>query len=223
MTMEQDEALVASLPAVARLALVYAPAASRRQVLAVLALDARLANLIRRSKEPMLAQLRLAWWREAIGGDPASWPQGEPILALLKGWGPEPATVLGLVDAWEALTAPSPLGSEALRVFAAGRGAAAAALADALGLGREREAARQLGMVWAFEDLAMRLGRDDERAAAVALADALPRKLPRVSRPLRALRVLAGLSRRRRQAGSEEGAASPAAMLDALKLGLLGL
>jgi phytoene synthase len=44
-----------------------------------------------------------------------------------------------------------------------------------------------------------------------------------VSRPLRPLRVLAGLSRRRRLAGSEEGAASPAALLEAMKLGLLGL
>lgn len=221
--MDQDEPLLASLPAVAKLALVYAPASARRQTLALLALDARLATLIRRSSEPMLAQLRLAWWRESIGQAPATWPKGEPILAALASWGEHHAQADALVDAWEALTAPSPLTAEAMQAFADGRGKAAAALAQALGCAKDMQAAHLLGQVWAFEDLAMRLGRDDERATATRLAASLPRKLPRVSRPLRTIRVLAGLARRRRIAGSEEGASSPAAMLEALKLGLLGL
>jgi phytoene synthase len=182
-----------------------------------------LATLIRRSTEPMLAQLRLAWWREAIGRGPEHWPRGEPILSTLRSWGEGTASATALVDAWEALTAPSPLGSAALQAFADGRGEGAAALADVLELPGERDAARQLGRIWAIEDLAMRLGRDDERAAARALAEGMPARLPRVGRPLRALRVLAGLSRRRSKVGSEEGAASPAAMVEALKLGLLGL
>jgi phytoene synthase len=221
--MDQDEALIATLPAVARLALVYAPASARQQALALLALDARLANLIRRSSEPMLAQLRLAWWREAIAGDPAQWPTGEPILATLRSWGDRAGTASSLVDAWEALTAPSPLGSQAIEAFAGARGEAAVALADALGRPEDRQAARELGRIWALEDLSMRLGRDDERATASVAAAAMPARLPRVSRRLRPLRVLAGLSRRRRLAGSEEGAASPAALLEAMKLGLLGL
>jgi phytoene synthase len=188
-----------------------------------LALDARLATLIRRSTEPMLAQLRLAWWREAISQQPEQWPQGEPILATLRSWNKATPTAVALVDAWEALTAPSPLAASSLKAFADGRGAAAAALADVLHSSPDREAARQLGQVWALEDLAMRLGRDDERSTAVALAEMLPRQLPRVSRPLRPLRVLAGLSRRRRRSGREDGASSPAAMLEAVKLGLLGL
>lgn len=171
----------------------------------------------------MLAQLRLAWWRESIGHAPGQWPEGEPILATLKSWGDKAADAAALVDAWEALTAPSPLPAEAMRTFAQGRGNAAAALARTLGRGSDTEAAEQLGRVWGFEDLAMRLGRDDERAIAATLAAEMPAKLPRVSRDLRPLRVLAGLARRRRLSGSEEGAASPAAMLQALKLGLLGL
>jgi phytoene synthase len=221
--MDRDEALIATLPAVARLALVYAPATAREPTLALFALDARLATLIRRSSEPMLAQLRLAWWRESIGHDPQRWPLGEPILASLRSWGSRTATAAALVDAWEALTAPSPLGDAAMQAFAQGRGAACAALAAALGRADESEAAHRLGRIWALEDLAMRLGRDDERSVASVLADALAGPLPKVSRPLRPLRVLAGLSRRRRQAGSEVAAASPAAMLQALKLGLLGL
>lgn len=220
--MDADESLVAALPAVARLALVYAPATARRQTLALLALDARLAALIRRSSEPMLAQLRLAWWREAIAQDPASWPQGEPVLAALRSWGEHPGGVTPLVDGWEALTAPPPLGAPQLAAFAEGRAQAAAALARTLGRPGDADASYRLGRIWAIEDVAMRLAREDERAAALSLAEAQG-PLPRVGRPLRALRVLAGLSRRRRTAGGEEGAASPAAMLEALKLGLLGL
>lgn len=219
--MTQNEVLVSTLPAVAKLALVYAPASSREQTLALLALDTRLASLIRRSKEPMLAQLRISWWREAISGDPATWPSGEPILASLRTWGNAPASVSGLMDAWEALTAPSPLAEESLAAFARGRGNATAALADVIGRPQDREAARVLGEIWALEDLAMRLGREDEREIACRLASELPNKLPRVGKHLRTLRVLAGLSRRRREKGSEEGASSPAALLTALKLGLL--
>jgi phytoene synthase len=215
--------LIDTLPALARLALVYAPASARDPTLALLALDARLATLIRRSTEPMLAQLRLAWWREAILREPEHWPKGEPILATLQSWGSATATATPLVDAWEALTAPSPLGPASMQAFADGRGGAAAALADVVGKPGERESARQLGRIWALEDLAMRLGPAAERAAAVTLADELAGPLPRVSRPLRPLRVLAGLARRRRLAGSEEAAASPGAMLQALKLGLMGL
>ncbi len=220
--MDADETLVAGLPAIARLALVYAPASARRQTLALLALDARMASLIRRSSEPMLAQLRLAWWREAIAQDPAKWPAGEPVLACLRTWGDRASAATWLVNGWEALTAAPPLGTTQLATFAEGRAGAAAGLALALGRPSEAEAARQLGRIWGVEDIAMRLARDDERTAALALLGEQP-ALPKVSRPLRSLRVLAGLSRRRRLAGGDEGAASPAAMLEALKLGLLGL
>jgi phytoene synthase len=220
--MTADDGLVAALPAIARLALVYAPGSARQQTLALLALDARLATLIRRSSEPMLAQLRLAWWREAIAQDSARWPQGEPVLAALRSWGSRAGEATVLVDGWEALTAPAPLTPAQIAAFAEGRANAAAALALAVNRSKDVEAARQLGRIWGIEDVAMRLAREDERTAALSLADAQG-SLPRVSRPLRALRVLAGLSRRRRLAGGDEGAASPAAMIEALKLGLLGL
>jgi hypothetical protein len=141
--MTVDDGLVAALPAVARLALVYAPASARQQTLA---LDARLATLIRRSSEPMLAQLRLAWWREAIAQDPARWPQGEPVLATLRSWGPRAGEVTVLVDGWEALTAPAPLSSAQIAAFAQGRADAAAALA--LTLGRPQDVEAALACAW---------------------------------------------------------------------------
>jgi phytoene synthase len=52
-------------------------------------LDVRLAGVVRGAREPMLGQLKLAWWRDRLGGDPESWPKGEPLLASLKAWGAE--------------------------------------------------------------------------------------------------------------------------------------
>jgi len=213
--------LVATLPSIAQLALVYAPAATREQTLALLALDARLAGLIRNSREPMLAQLRLAWWRETLGRDAAEWPAGEPIFAALRSWGGGHQALTALVDGWEALASPPPLERKAMEAFVRGRGEAFAALAKTVGRSADMEAASVLGQTWALEDLPLRLGRDDERAAAMALAQETRRDLPRVHRKLRALRVLAGLTRRRRL--TDGSAMPPGAAWHAVKLGLLGL
>jgi len=222
--MDSDDALGATIPAIGRLALAYAPAAARQPTLALLALDARLAGLLRRSSEPMLAQLRLAWWRESLDREAAEWPAGEPIFAALQnGWSGHHRDLAPLVDGWEALTAPPPMTAAVVDAFATGKSQACAALARVTGRDTDAPAAAVLGRIWALEDLAMRLSRSDEREAVAALVAAEPRRLPRVGRALRPLRVLAGLARRRREAGEESAASSPQAMLHALRLGLLGL
>jgi len=171
----------------------------------------------------MLAQLRLAWWRETLGQPAQAWPTGDVLLASLASWNGRHGALTSLVDAWEALTAPAPLGDDALEGFAQGRGAACAALAEFVGSPRDTDAAMRLGRIWALEDLSMRLGREQERSAAGKLAALEPAGLPRTKRAVRSLRVLAGLARRRRIGGSDEAAASPGAVMEAIKLGLLGL
>lgn len=214
--------LVQSLPTVSRLALVYAPHNAREQTLALLALDARLAHLLRRSREPMMAQLRLAWWRESLGQPAEQWPQGEPLLALLKSWNGHHGGLSALVDGWENMTGPAPLPRTALEAMAQGRGEAFAALAVALGRSSERDAALVLGRAWALNDLAMRLGHGAERETVLELVRAYPASGVRVSRALRPLMVLQGLAARRLAKGDETGATSPAALLKAMRLGLLG-
>ncbi|PNU04900.1 hypothetical protein [Novosphingobium guangzhouense] len=215
-----EDILVQSLPTISRLALVYAPKAAREQTLALLALDARLAHLLRHSREPMMAQLRLAWWRESLGQSADQWPDGEPLLALLKSWKGHHGGLVALVDGWEAMTGAAPLPKTALDTMARGRGEAFAALADALGRGEERQAALKLGRAWALNDLAMRLGHASERETVREMAAASSGA--RVSRSLRPLMVLHGLAARRLEKGDESGATSPAAMLKAMRLGLLG-
>ncbi|HEY6868328.1 MAG TPA: squalene/phytoene synthase family protein, partial [Novosphingobium sp.] len=117
------------MPPLARLALAYAPARLRADWLAVLALDARLAKVVRQAREPMLAQIRLAWWRERLAADPAGWPRGEPVLAALAAWGEAAPRLVPLVDGWEALLGDPPLAGDSHALFADGRGVAMGALA----------------------------------------------------------------------------------------------
>lgn len=88
-----------------RLAVAYAPQAVRAVFLLLLEFDARLAALVAGASEPLIGQLKLAWWRDAIAMEPGKRPKGEPLLqrlALLEGQGLGVAMVQ-LVDAWELL------------------------------------------------------------------------------------------------------------------------
>lgn len=93
--------IVDDLPPLQRLAVAYAPARAKPLWLALLALDARLARAARGGQEPLLAQIKLAWWRERLAEPAARRPRGEPLLALLPCWGEDGAALAGLVDAWE--------------------------------------------------------------------------------------------------------------------------
>lgn len=209
------------LPSASRLALTYAPRSSREATLALLALDSRLAGLLRHSREPMLAQLRLSWWRETLRQDPQAWPQGDPLLTALRSWNGGHQGLAALVDGWEALTGPAPLPAEALDAMADGRGDAFAGFARALGREREEEVAHRLGREWALADLSVHLSHPQEREAARVLAGKQTYR-PWVSRPLRPLAVLHALAWHRLQRGGTDTAISPTALLKALRIGLLG-
>jgi phytoene synthase len=219
---EAEESLIGTLPSLERLALAYAPARARVPTMALFALDSRLAGLLRHSREPMLAQLRLAWWRETLGQGADAWPAGEPLLAALRSWNGGHTALARLVNGWEALTGPAPLPRSALEDMIIGRAEAFAALAGALGARSEENAARKLGRRWALTDLAMRLSNADERGAVREMLEEEAGRIPKVSRALRPLLVLQGLAERRFRLGSEAAAQSPAAMLKAMRLGFLG-
>lgn len=215
--MNADVALLDDLPLLQRLALSYAPASARGPTLGLLALDTRLAAILRAAREPMLAQLRLAWWREQLGADPASWPAGEPLLAVLRCWGERHGTLVGLVDGWEALTAPAPLGAAALESLAVARGRAFAGLAELVGAPQDADAALRMGTDWALADLAGHLGQPEEKRIAQELTKARDWRRGRLSRRMRPLAVLHGLAAR-----GALGERSPAVLLAVLRIGLLG-
>lgn len=209
--------LLDSLPAVQRVALAYAPPRTRGAWLGLLALDTRLAQVVRETREPMLGQIRLAWWRERLGEAPAERPKGEPLLALL---GEHSNMLLPLVDAWEAMLGEAPLPSDTLSGFAEGRARALAALAIALGHGGAAENTAQVGRSWALADLALRLSHPQEREYATALIAAERGRAPQLPRAMRPLVVLHGLALRDWRRGNDE--AGMGALFATLRLGIFG-
>lgn len=204
-----------------RLALAYAPAATLPAALGLFALDARLAGIVRASREPLLAQLRLAWWREQLSAPVGARANGEPLLALLDAWGEHRQALAALVDGWEALLGEAPLGPAALAEFVSGRAAGCAALAHCVGIPHDAAVAKRAGRSWAAADLAARLSHPDERQAARAMLDAMDWQRPVLTRALRPLAVLQALARRAQ--GGEGLLARPGTLLVALRVGLLGI
>jgi phytoene synthase len=212
-----DRSLLETLPAAQRLALSYAPASARRATLAVLALDARLGAAVRQRGEPVLAQIRLAWWRDILRVRPDEWPAGEPLLELLRAWR-EPGALGALVDGWEALLGER-LDAAAIAEFASGREAAFGRLA--MELGRDPRPAEACARPWALADLAAHLSDGGERAAVLDTAAGLPRA-PKLPRALRPLAVLAGLGRRSLARGGAPLLDGAAAFCLAVRLGIAG-
>jgi phytoene synthase len=209
--------LHSDLPELSQLAVAYAPPAAKRQTATMLALDARLATILRKKREPMLAQLRLAWWRDRLNEPPAQWPQGDAVLDSLRQWS-NPAALATVVDGWEVLVTDQ-VDRAALDRFASGRAAGFAALAGELG--HSPEPARRAGRVWALADLVANLSDPQERALALVLAQENGRP-PALPRNLRPLAVLAGLGWRAIQAGGGPLLTGRGAALTALRLGTLG-
>lgn len=215
--MDRTEDL-AALPLGLRLALAYAPNAPFREaMLTLLLLDQRLAAILRQGGEPVIAQIKLAWWRDRVSEAPANWPSGEPLLERLRAWPADPALLVPLVDGWEALLAED-LTLAAMEAFAAGRAAGWLALGD------ERQAAAigRAARDWALADLALHLGQDGEADAARRLILADRGTLPRLGRALRPLAVLRALSRRALERQAAELIDGPGALLAALRSGLTG-
>ena len=167
------------------IALGYAPGAARAGLHAVWALDAALGDVVRTTTQPMIGQIRLAWWRErleALGDAP-----GEPILAALAQV-PVIAVkdLIAMVDGWEVLIGEGPLIHDAITEHAGLRGGGMfAASADVLGQSGTDPAC---GAGWAAADLSRHWS--DVESAAQARAFAVARlatcRTPR-AKPLRIL------------------------------------
>lgn len=214
--------LAETLPVLQRLALSYGARPARMPTLALLALDARLADVLRSASEPMLAQIRLAWWRDVLARPPDRWPEGEPLLSCLKCWGERSVALGALVDGWEAMTALAPLPAAELDRLASARGSAFGALAALLGEEEHQDVAARMGRNWALVDIASRLSHPEERETARRLAEAQDWGGARLSRALRPLAVLHGMAARSIRRGEGLDRMTASSLLPAVRLGLLG-
>jgi phytoene synthase len=211
--------IIQDLPMAHRLALAYAPAASREDTLNLLALDARLAGIVRGKGEAIIAQMKLAWWRDRLRDDPANWPKGEPLLARLQEGSIAAGVFAPMVDGWEVLLAER-LEAGHIHEFADGRAQGWAGLAEATGA--DRESARRAGREFALADLAVHLGDRGEAREVRATALDQGWQPPRLGRKLRSLAVLHALARRALRQDHGELLAGPGAALLAMRVGIAG-
>lgn len=178
-----------------RLAVAYAPRAAQPLWQGFLALGHRLADAAREGREPLMIQLRLAWWRDRFDQPVSEWPASEPLLALLEPWDAERAALRGLVDGWEALV----VGEDGGAALDAARVNTVLALARLCGVS-DHEPVRRAAAEW--------LGLQPPAPPA-----------PRLPKALRPLAILRGLALR----GTKEGAASPLSdYLTLLRIGTFG-
>ena len=181
------------------LALSYAPARARDAMRALLMLDDRFGRIVRAGREPMLAQVRVTWWFEALERLDCDPPPAEPVLRALAAdvlpHGVSGATLAAMVDGWEAILGDAALTDERLALFAEGRGARLfGAIASVCGAGDPQ--VRLAGEGWALADLAFNLSDHTEAArvravAAPRLREATALRWSRAGRGLGALALLA--------------------------------
>lgn len=145
------------------LAVLFAPEPQRRGLLALLAFDHELSRTRTVTREPMLARIRLEWWREAVAeaageGKPRAQPIVESLSETVRRHALPQQRMLDLIDAREEEI------EGALDVLIAGRALADLQLA-VLGVMDEptRQAARAVGAAWL-------MGDGPERAALLAEA-----------------------------------------------------
>lgn len=213
-------ALIEELPTERRLALSYAPVAARAANCAVLALDVRLARIVSQGHEPLLGQMRLAWWRDRLGVPVPAGGLGDPLLALFAGWRGPLDGLVALVDGWEALLADSPLPAAAVLEFAQGRAQAFGSLAVHLNCTDHVAVTAAAANGWALAELAIKTSDQSEAALVRELARHTDWQSIRLPRLLRPLKVLHGLAARQQGRGPLLGNFTDG--LVALRLGLLG-
>ena len=144
----------------------FAPGPARADLLALLAFDHELARTRLVTREPMLARIRLEWWREAVAeaagtAKPRAQPIVESLSETVRRRGLAPERLVALINAREEeIEGP-------LDVLRAGHALADLQLA-VLGIDHAptRQAARAVGAAWL-------MGEGRERAALLSEARAL--------------------------------------------------
>ena len=200
------------LPPDADLALAWSPAKVRGPMATAFQLDRRLARIVARTTEPMLGQMRLAWWREALGKPVADRPRGDVVLdAISTEWAGREAALAAMVDGWEVLVTADRLDREAIEAFGTQRSAFFGALDGNLHPAAAEKVATA-GFRWAMADAACSVSDAGERTTLIAAGLSRTSTPERMLRSLRGLAVLDALALRALQRGGRpmmEGKGAP--------------
>lgn len=198
------------------LALAYAPPRARGGLGALWALDDALAAMVAAAREPMLVQLRLAWWRDqlaALGGEGP--PPVDPLLRRLEAEvAPHVArgALAPLAEGWSALLDVPEIDAAMLAEHGDARGGALFGAAAALLGGEAPVGLAEAGAVWALVDSARR-GLAPAQALQLAGARLGAVGDVRWPRALRPLGMLAALAVRDARAGAVGRQGAPGRLL----------
>jgi phytoene synthase len=179
------------------LALSYIPAASREAVRALWQLDAALGAVLAGGREPLISQIKLAWWRDSLEKLDRERAPAEPaLLAASEHILPRRVTgaeLSGMEEGWTALLTPEVLTDQELALYAAARGALLFRFTARLLESESSPEIEAAGERWALVDLARHSGNDVDADAAVAAARVRegPPRWPSRLRPLGMLAALA--------------------------------
>jgi phytoene synthase len=209
------------------LALAYVPARHRPAVEALWRLDAALASVLSTGKEPLISQIRLAWWREALEKLDTERAPSEPVLQALAEHvvpaGVSGAELSAMEAGWAVLLSSEPLSGADLELYASARGGLLFRYTARI-LGEAAPAAdiEAGGNAWALIDLARHSTDAPDAEAATLATRAIPLgRWPSHLRPLGMLAILA-----RRDAAPErprwEAQGAPRRMLRMLRHRLSG-
>lgn len=189
-------------------------------------LDAALGGIVRQTREPLIGQMRLTWWHQALTALDTAPPPAQPVLQALATEvlprGLAGRQLAAMIDGWEVLLEPS-LDDTALMQFARDRGGRLfSASSVVLTGGDSGDIVSTAGAGWALADLAPRLRDGSESAMARAMAEehfarAFQTRWPRSLRPLGVQALVA-----RAELGGATGPGSPALALRLIRHRLTG-
>ncbi|WP_294307942.1 squalene/phytoene synthase family protein [uncultured Sphingomonas sp.] len=180
------------------LAVGYAPSSAREGFAALLDLDHQLASILQSTTEPMIGQMRLTWWYEALEKLDREPAPAHPVLQRLAESvlpsGVRGAELAPMIEGWEVLLDDGEaLDDERIAHHAEARGGVLFASVGRL-LGESGTA--PLGEGWAKADLAQHVSDEATRTriGAAVLLDLdviLASKSPKPVRGLSGLAILA--------------------------------
>jgi phytoene synthase len=159
-------------------------------------LDASFASILATGTQPLITQMRLAWWREALERLDEAPPPAEPVLQALAAHvlpAVSGAELAAMEEGWLILLSGEALSADELRRYADLRGGLLFDYGARL-LGGRDFPVREAGALWAVADLARHSRRVDE--VKTALPESKNRPKTRWPKSLRALGILAMLGRR---------------------------
>jgi 15-cis-phytoene synthase len=182
------------------IALAYARSQDRQKLAIILAFDHRLGMVVAATREPVMGQIKLAWWRDQISM-PLPWTAPpDPILnglaKIMMVNDVNREALLRLVDGWDGLLSADQLDEAALSQYAIARGATLFTLAAQVCGEVPTAEIESAGRHYALIDFACRCSDPETASRVMAMAKAEPAKARAIPRraSLRTLRILAMLT-----------------------------